>query len=224
MQKRMPLSQRTLPAYTEAEEHANMITHIVGAATATVITVICILTAILHRNVWGVVSAAIYGFTLIDLFTMSSIYHGMAKNTAKKVFQIIDHCTIYLLIAGSYTPVLLSAVRIRHPAVAWAVFGTVWGIAATAAVFTAIDLKKYRFFSMACYLGLGWCVLLILNETVEAITLPGFLWLLGGGICYTVGALLYAIGIKKRYFHTVFHLFVNLGSLQQAICMIKYVL
>ncbi|MBR7071924.1 MAG: hemolysin III family protein [Clostridia bacterium] len=222
--KRTPLKDRILPNYTTGEELANMITHIVGGGIGVLITLACILVASIHRNVYGIVSGCIYGFTLIALYTVSSVYHGLKPPIAKKVFQVIDHCTIYFLIAGTYTPILLSAIRVHYPAMAWIGFGIEWGLAFTAAALTAIDLKKYNALSMICYIGMGWFVIFFLKVTISSITMPGFLWLLAGGISYTIGAVLYGIGARKRYFHTVFHVFVDMGSLLQAVCILRYVL
>ena len=142
----------------------------------------------------------------------------------KRVMQVIDHCTIYFMIAGTYTPVLLAGIRRISPLAAWIVFGIEWSCAIIAAALTAIDLKKYKHFSMICYLAMGWAVVAILKPTAELLGLRGFLWLLGGGICYTIGAVLYGLGKKHRYMHSVFHLFVNAGSMLQAIAILCYVL
>ena len=138
--------------------------------------------------------------------------------------QVLDHCTIYFLIAGTYTPILLTAIRLVSPGWAWTIFGIVWGFAALATVFTAIDLKKYATFSMICYIGMGWCIVMAAKVTVEALALPGLLLLLAGGIAYTVGAVLYGLGKKHRYMHAVFHLFVLAGSVLQFLCIFLYVL
>lgn len=222
--KRTPIRERTLPDYTRGEEIMNMVTHIVGGAMGVVILVLCVVLGALHHNAWAVVSGAIYGSSMIALYTISSVYHGLRNGTAKKVLQAIDHCMIYVLIAGTYTPVLLTAMRVRQPALSWVIFGVEWGLTALAITLTAIDLKKYRYFSMACYLGMGWMIVLALKPTLAAVGWAGFWWLLAGGVAYTVGAILYGIGGKKRYFHSVFHIFVDLGSLLQAMCILLYVM
>ncbi len=221
---RTPLKDRTLPGYTRGEDIANMVTHIVGGAFGIAVLVISIIIAALHSNVWGVVGASIYGATMVVLYTMSSVYHGLKPGMGKKVMQVIDHCTIYFLIAGTYTPILLSSIRPVHPALAWVIFGVEWGLVAFATVFTAIDHNRYGRLSMACYIGMGWCIVLALKATVEAMGLAGFMWLLAGGVSYTVGAVLYGVGHKKPIYHTVFHVFVVAGSLLQAVCILFYVL
>lgn len=222
--ERTQLKDRVLPPYTRGEDRANMITHIIGGGIGILTLVFSILIAAFHKNVWGIVSGSIYGFSMIALYSVSSIYHGLKPGMAKKVMQVIDHCTIYFLIAGTYTPILLSSIRPNFPALAWSIFGVEWGFAALAAVFTAIDHEKYKKLSMGCYIGMGWCIVIVLKATVMSMGLAGFLWLLAGGISYTVGAVLYAIGKKKPVCHTVFHVFVDIGSILQAVCILFYVL
>ena len=221
---RTKLCDRVLPDYTRAEELTNMITHIVGAALGITALVLCILRAASNGNVWGVVASGIYGASLIALYAVSSTYHGMKPGMGKKVMQVIDHCTIYFLIAGTYTPIVLSAVRPVYPVIGWGLFGFVWTLAILAAVLTAIDLKKYNVFSMICYIGIGWAVLPFMKQTLDVLTKPGFLLLLFGGISYTVGAVLYGIGGKKRWMHSVFHIFVVLGSGLQFLSVWLYAL
>lgn len=221
---RTRLSDRQLPDYTKGEEIFNMVSHIVGGAFGVIALIACIIVSAIHGSVWGIVSGIIYGASLILLYTMSSVYHGLRPNTGKKVMQVLDHCTIYALIAGTYTPVALCAIRPLFPLWGWLIFGFVWGVSAVAAVFTAIDLKKYAKFSMVCYICLGWCVVLALKPTIQSVPVAGLWWLLAGGIAYTIGAVLYGLGKKKRYMHSVFHLFVLLGSILQFVTIIGYIL
>lgn len=221
---RTPLCQRKLPNYTRGEDIANMVTHIVGGGLGVVILVISVIIAALRGSAIDVVGVSIYGGSMVLLYSVSSVYHGLRPCYGKKVMQVIDHCTIYLLIAGTYTPILLSSVRTVSPVAAWTVFGVEWGLVAFAAVFTAIDHHRFRVMSMICYLGMGWCVLFVLKPTYMAMGGAAFAWLLAGGIAYTIGAVLYGIGGKRPIFHTVFHVFVDLGSILQAICIIFYVL
>lgn len=201
-----------------------MVSHIVGGGFGVIALFACLAVAILHHNVWSIVSAAIYGCSMIALYTMSSVYHGLHAPMAKKVMQVLDHCTIYFLIGGTYTPILLCCIRPAHPAWAWVLFGIVWGLAAMATTFTAIDLKKYSVLSMICYIGMGWCIVLAAEVAIETIPLTGLLWLLAGGITYTVGAVLYGLGKKMRYMHSIFHLFVVAGSILQFVCIIGHIL
>lgn len=213
-----------LPDYTRGEEITNMVTHIVGAAFAIAAIPILVVAAAMHHNPWAVVSGAIYGATLLIMFTVSSVYHGLPIGNAKRVMRVIDHCDIYFLIAGTYTPILLVAIRPLNPALAWSIFGVEWALTAIAVTLNAIDLKRFEKVSMVCYIGMGWCVIAVLKLTIEAMTLPGFMLLLAGGIAYTIGAVLYGIGKKKRYFHSVFHVFVIIGSLLQFFAILFYIM
>jgi hemolysin III len=221
---RTKLCDRELPDYTRGEEIFNMVSHIVGGALGVAATVLCVTFAALRHNPWGVVGGAIFGASMILLYTMSSVYHGLRPNTGKKVMQVLDHCTIYLLIAGTYTPMLLCAVRPVSPAWAWALFGIVLGLGVLGIVFTAIDLKSTAVFSMICYMGMGWCIVLALRATWQAIGDGGMLFLFLGGAAYTLGAVLYGIGSRLRYFHSVFHLFVLAGSVLHFFCIFLYVI
>ncbi len=222
--ERTKLRDRILPSYTKGEEIFNMVSHIIGAALAVAALVICIVISAIHHDPWAVVGSSIYGASLILLYTMSSIYHGLNPNMGKRVMQVLDHCTIYFLIAGSYTPVCLAAIRRVSVPVAWVMFGIIWGLAALAITLTAIDIKKYQVFSMICYVGMGWGIIFAIKPLTEAITVKGVLWLVGGGLCYTVGAVLYGIGKKYKWIHSIFHLFVLAGSILHFFCMIFYVL
>lgn len=201
-----------------------MISHIVGGALGIAVLVSSVALSALRGDVWAIVACSIYGVSMVALYTMSSVYHGLRDGMAKRVLQVIDHCTIYFLIAGTYTPILLCAMRRQSPAVAWVVFGIEWGLTALAVTLTAIDLKKYQTFSMVCYIGMGWCIIMAIKPTIAALTMDGFLWILAGGIAYTVGSVLYGVGKKVRYMHSVFHLFVIAGSFLQFIGIIFYAL
>lgn len=213
--KRTRLCDRQLPNYTRGEEIFNMVSHIVGGAFGIAALVLCVVRAAIHGSAWGVVSSCIYGASIILLYTMSCIYHGLKPEMAKKVFQVLDHCTIYFLIAGTYTPILFCAIRPYSPGWAWVLFGVVWGCAAAATVFTAIDLKRYAKLSMFCYLAMGWCILIAIKPTLASVPWQALVWILLGGIVYTVGAVLYGLGKTRRWMHSIFHLFVLLGTLFQ---------
>ena len=222
---RTKLKDRLLPVYTKGEEIFNMVSHIVGGAFAICALVLCVVVAALSGNVWGVVSGAIYGATMIVLYTMSSIYHGLRPEMPKKVFQVIDHCSIYFLIAGTYTPIAVGGqIRQENPVLAWVMFGIVWACCALGVTLTAIDLRKYRVFSMVCYIVMGWLIVFMIRSVLQVLPLAAFLWLLAGGIFYTVGSVLYGIGKKKRWMHSVFHLFVLLGSILQFVSILVYIM
>lgn len=221
---RTALRDRRLPDYTRGEEIFNMVSHIVGGGFGILALLVSVFISLKEQNTWGVVSCSVYGVSMITLYTMSSIYHGLKAEMPKKVMQVMDHCTIYFLIAGTYTPILLCAIRPVSPLAAWLLFALVWGCAALGTVFTAIDLKRFGKLAMACYIGMGWCVVLAAKPTFDSIPLEGILWLLAGGIAYTVGAIFYGFGKKCRYIHSVFHLFVLLGSVLQFFCIAFFVL
>lgn len=210
--------------YTRGEELANMTIHIVGIAFAIVALVLLIVTGASHDNGWAIVSGAIYGATLLIMFTVSSVYHGLKPGKAKRVMRVIDHCDIYFLIAGTYTPILLVAIRPLNPDVAWAIFGVEWTLAAVAVTLNAVDLKRFEKISMVCYIGMGWCIVAVLKLAVEALGKTGFLLILLGGIAYTFGAVLYAVGKRVRYIHSVFHVFVLIGAMLQFFAILFYVM
>lgn len=221
---RTRLADRRLPEYTRRDEIFNMVTHIVGGGLAVIGLAFLIARSLRSGDAFAVFASMIYGVSMITLYAMSSIYHGLTHEMAKKVMQVLDHCTIYFLIAGTYTPVCLCALRPVYAKIAWGVLAVVWGLAIVATVFTAIDLRRYRVFSMICYLGMGWCIIFFLRETAEVVTKEGFLFLLWGGIAYTLGAIMYGLGKKKTWMHGIFHLFVLVGSILQYICILCYVL
>ena len=223
--ERIKLRDRILPKYTKGEEIFNMTSHIVGAVLGIVATVLCIVFAAVRGNVYGVVSGSIYGVTMIILYTMSSIYHGLSpKRYSKKVFQVLDHCSIFLLIAGSYTPFALCTIREYDTASGWIIFGVIWAFAILGIVLNSIDIKKFKVFSMICYLVMGWCIVFKITLLPELLGTAGFVLLLLGGIAYTIGAILYGLGKKHKYMHSIFHLFILLGSLLQFFCILLYVM
>jgi len=222
--KRTKLADRQLPTYTKGEEIFNMTSHIVGVVLGIVVTVLCIVRASIHDNVYGVVSSAIYGATMIILYVMSSIYHGLSpKCKAKKVLQVLDHCTIFLLIAGSYTPFALCTFREYDVKTGWIIFSLIWAMAILGIVLNAIDLKKYNVFSMICYIGMGWAIIFKVNLLPMLLGNKGLILLVLGGIAYTIGAILYGLGRKKKYMHSIFHLCILIGSLLQFFCILFYV-
>ncbi len=220
--KRTKLKNRILPTYSRGEELFNTISHVVGAVIGVAILAVSVTYAAIHSDAWAVVGCSIYGAAMVALYTVSSVYHGLRDGFAKRVLQVIDHCTIYFLIAGTYTPIMLTAMRRYSPAIAWTVFGVEWALSAVAVSLTAIDLKKYKKFSMICYIGMGWCIILAAKPTIAALSVNGFLWVLAGGIAYTIGAIAYNVGKKVKWMHSVFHLLVIVGSVLQFIGIIFY--
>lgn len=221
-QPRTPLRERPFPDYTHREEMLNMLSHAVGVVCAIVMMVIAVRAS--SGDPLKVACSAIYVATVLAAMLFSSIYHGLPKGMSKQVFRVIDHCDIFFTIAGTYTPITLIGIVPINPAMGWTIFAIEWGLAIIGASLNAIDLKRYSKFSMACYLGMGWCVIISLRDTILAMTLEGFLWIIGGGVAFTIGAVLYLIGKKKRYRHFIFHVFVLIGIVTQFIGVWLYLL
>ena len=220
--QRKKLRERTLPNYTRGEEIFNMVTHIVGGGIGVATLALCVVIAAIKGNVIGVICSAVFGTSMIALYTVSSVYHGLRVGTAKKVFQVLDHCTIYFLIAGTYTPMLACCLAELYPIEAMLIFVAVWGLTALAVTLTAVDMEKYNAFGMIAYVGIGWAIIFSIRHMLEALGVMGFILLLGGGVIYTTGVLFFRIGINKRYFHSIFHIFVLMGSVAHSLCVMLF--
>ena len=220
MMKRTKLADRTLPVYSLGEELVNTATHALGGVLGVVALILCVRKAWLDRGAAEITGAAIYGACLIILYSVSSIYHGLRPGMAKKVLQILDHCAIYFLIAGSYTIVCLGALRRENAMLGWSILGFEWALCALATTLTAIDLKRYNIFSMICYIGMGWAIIPLAALLFRILTPMGFWLLLAGGISYTLGAVLFAI--HKKWLHSIFHIFVVAGSVLQFFAFYLY--
>ena len=194
--------------YTLGEEIFNSVSHCVGAGLSIAGTVVLIITSVIHSNAWGVVSSCIYGASLIILYTMSTLYHSFTNKKAKAFFRIMDHNTIFLLIAGTYTPITL---YFLGGVTGWILFGIVWGAAIFGIVMNSINLEKARIPSIFCYVAMGWVIVFAIKPLILAMPKISLIFLVGGGIFYTLGIIFYAIK-KIKYFHSVWHLFTILGS------------
>lgn len=212
-------AKKLLPNYTLGEELWNSITHGLGALFGIFVLITTLMNADGARET---VACAIYGGSLILLYSVSCIYHALAPCVGKRVMQILDHCTIYLLIAGTYTPAALIGVYNADQKTAWVVFVLVWTILVPAVTLTAVNMEKFKVFSMACYIGMGWCIAIDFSAAVDGMGWTGFGFMLAGGIAYTIGAVIYGLGKKCRYMHSVFHVFVLIGSVLQYISIIGY--
>lgn len=213
----------TIPNYTLSEELISSISHGLGAALGIVALVMCVVKSALKGSIIGVVCSSIYGASLIILYMMSTMYHALKRNRAKKVFRVIDHCSIYLLIAGTYTPYTLIALK---GAIGWVLFGVVWGAAAVGITLNAVNINKFKVFSMITYIAAGWVIIIAAKPLADVLAAEGILLLLIGGIAYTVGAVLYVIGkkMKLKYMHSVFHFFVLAGSILHFFSIYLYVI
>ena len=206
--------------YTLGEEIFSSITHGIGALFGVYATVYMVVISAIHDSPWAVVSGAIYGATLIILFSMSTLYHAISNRTAKLVFRILDHSTIFLLIAGTYTPVAL--ITLRGP-MGWVIFGVEWGVAILGIILNAISIERFKVFSMIGYIVCGWMVVIAAMPLVNNMAWSGVLYLLGGGLFYTIGLIFYKLK-NIRYMHSVWHLFVLIGAVLQYITIAYQVL
>lgn len=223
---RTPIDERSLPVYTRGEEVFNMVTHIVGGAFGVLALILCLVFAGLHHNLAGVLSGLIYAASMITVYTISSVYHGLKPNTpektrAKKVMQVLDHCDINFLIAGTYTPIAVG-LREAYPKTAWVTLALVWFVAILGTVFTAIDFHKFAGLSYSCYFIAGWSTLVAMYAAWKAFSPTFVLLILAGGVVYTSGMIFFALQKKHRYCHSVFHLFILGGSTLHFIPIFAY--
>ena len=201
-------TQNITKRYTLGEEIFNSVSHGAGGMLAIAGTVVLIVIAALYSNAWGVVSSAIYGASMIILYTMSTLYHAITNKKAKSFFRIMDHNTIFILIAGTYTPYTLVPLR---GSVGWTLFGIIWGAAIIGIVFNSISLEKAKKLSLVCYVAMGWAIIFAIKPMIASVTKTSLVFLLIGGIFYTAGIVFYAVK-KIRYFHSVWHLFTVGGT------------
>lgn len=211
---------KTKRNYTLGEEIFSAVTHGIGAGLSVAALVTMVVRAASHGDAYAVVSAAIFGASLVILYTMSTLYHALTPKTAKKVFRIFDHATIFLLIAGTYTPYVLVTLR---GVTGWVLFGILWGLAAVGIVFDSVMMDKFRKVEMLLYVGMGWCILFASGSLVESLARDGLILLLIGGVCYTVGIIFYAMK-KVKYMHSIWHIFVLAGSIFHYFSVYMYVL
>ena len=212
----------TLPKYTLGEELISSISHGVGALLSIAALILCIIAGIRSGLTTNIVAACIYGSSLIILYLMSCLYHALARNRAKKVFRVFDHCSIFLLIAGSYTPFLLITIGGVKGTILMAIM---WITSIIGIVLNSVNLEKYDKLSFVLYLVMGWMIVFTIKDIISALPSLGFTLLLIGGIVYTIGAVIYAIGDDKiKYLHSIWHFFVLGGSIFQFFTIFLYVL
>lgn len=211
---------RTLHKYTTGEELISAISHGLGAILAAIGTVFGCIKAAPRKPIYLFVML-IFGLSMTLMYTVSTVYHALAPNGGKKVLRILDHCFVFLLITGTYAPYTLAAMRNTYGIVLFAVNCTAAIIGIT---LTAIDMKQFAKFSMVCYIAMGWIIILCVKPLLEVLPTNGFLLLVAGGIIYTVGAILYAVGKKRRYIHSLWHFFVLGGSILHFLSIYLYIL
>lgn len=215
------MNKITIPKYNLCEELINAISHGLGVALGIVALILTVVFSAYHHNPLAVVSSCIYGTTMIIMYLISCLYHALSpKLKAKKVFRVLDHCDIYFFIAGSYTPYALCLIG---GSTGWIIFTIIWLSAITGVLLNAINLEKYQVISNILYLVMGWMIITSFGTIKASLAFPGLILLITGGIVYTIGAILYGIGSKKRYFHSVFHFFVLGGSILHFLSILIYV-
>jgi hemolysin III len=201
------------------EEIANSITHGIGLLLSIPALVMLVLNAVETANPWRIVSFSIFGATMIILYLNSTLLHSITHEKVKDFFEILDHSSIYLLIAGTYTPFVLVAIR---GGLGWTLFGLVWGLALIGIVFKCYYVKKYIVTSTILYVIMGWLIVMAIVPLYHAIGITGFMLLVGGGLLYTVGSIFYVMQ-KIPYFHAIWHIFVLAGSALMYFCVYLYV-
>lgn len=210
-----------LPTYTFNEELLNCVTHVAGALFGLIGWIMSLKLLIPTGSLTATLSMSIFFATMIVLYANSAIYHGWELTRAKKKFQIMDHCSIFLLITGTYAPFTL---MVMNNTVGGIVFAVVALTSVIGIALNIIDMKKYAKISMACYLITGWCIIFAYRDISAALSHDQLLMLIGGGIIYTIGAVLYGLGNKIRYMHTIWHLFVLGGSLLHFASLYSFIL
>ncbi len=206
--------------YSPIEEKINIISHAIGFILSMVALVLLVRHATRHGDVWHIVSFSIFGASLIILYAASSFYHSSKKSELRSRLNIIDHASIYVLIAGTYTPFTLVTLK---GTIGWVIFGISWGLALTGIILKFFFTGKYNLMSTIMYVLMGWVIVFAIKPLMNNLPLAGLLWLVAGGISYTIGAILY--GIKKiKFNHTIFHMFVLMGSFCHFMSVYFYVL
>lgn len=201
-------------------ERFNSWSHLIGAGLAITGLVLLLSVAGITGDPWKIVSVAIYGSTLVLLYVISTLYHSL-RGKAKAVFQRLDHCAIYLLIAGSYTPFAL--VTLRGP-LGWTLFGVNWGLALLGIIQENILGKRTRILSLGIYVTMGWLIIFAIKPLIAALPAAGMIWLAAGGVVYTLGIAFYVLDTRIPHGHGIWHLFVLGGSLCQFISILFYVI
>jgi len=206
--------------YSPVEEKTNIISHAIGFILGIVALVLLVSSASLYGNAWHIISFSIFGTSLVVLFAASTFYHSAKKPELRNKLRVIDHVSIYILIAGTYTPFTL--ITLNGP-IGWMIFGTAWGLALTGIILKLFFTGKYKIISTLTYVFMGWIIVFAIKPVINNLALEGLLWLFAGGMAYTVGAILYSIK-KIKFNHAIFHVFVLIGSFCHFVSVFFYVL
>lgn len=209
--------------YSRKEDWVNSITHIIGAVFALVVTILCVARGITLNRVDYVVLSLIYGITMLSVFVCSSVYHGLRPNNAKKVMRVVDHAMINFMIVGTITPYMVLAVAPLNPIMGWTLLIACWVAAITAVVITFTLFNKTKVIQMVLYMVIGWSSFMTVFVLWKHFSKDAIFLMVTGGIAYTIGAILYGIGRKKKYIHAVFHIFIILGAFLHFLGLYLYV-
>lgn len=208
--------------YSIGHEIANAITHGIGGGLSVAGLSVMVTFAVIYGDTWRVVSSAIYGSSLVILYLASSLYHGISHEGAKKIFKIIDHASIYLLIAGTYTPFTLVSLREKSDW-GWILFCVIWGLAFLGVFLVGLFPKRFSNIRVLVYLAMGWLCLFAIGDIWKAIGYGGIVWLVAGGLSYTIGVIFY-LWDRLPFNHAIWHLFVLSGSICHFFAILLYVL
>lgn len=221
----MTVKEIDLPPYTRRQEWWNMLSHAFGVIFSLVGGIFLLIQASYTGDAWRIVTSAVFMFSLLVLYTISSVYHGLYRNNGKRVLRVLDHDMVFFLIMGTYTPYCLVTLREYSPGWGYSIWGIVMVLGIVGIVLNSCNIKKFFIFSMVDYLLMGWCVIISMYPLLMSLGWwMGTFLLLMGGVSYTVGAVLYAVGKKKSpWFHTVFHFFVLLGTILMFFSIYFYV-
>ncbi len=206
--------------YPAAEERINIISHALGLLLSAIATVLMVTKAALYGPAVEIVSAAVFGASLITLYASSTIYHSAKVGTLRKALRTVDHAAIYVLIAGTYTPLALVALE---GWVGWSIFGVTWAMALTGISLKLFFTGRFDILSTTMYVFMGWVIVFAIKPLIANLPHAGLMWLFAGGVSYTVGALFYSIR-KMPYGHATFHVFVLLGSICHFVTVYFFVL
>lgn len=218
------LDEIPLVGNPRSQEWVNSVSHMAGGLFGIVALVLCIVKAAVNHSWLYGAAGTVYALTMIAMYTCSAVYHGLYENNGKKVMRLVDHTMIYFLISGTITPYALITLRGANPRVGWTVFAAAWAVTLVAALLVFLAFKKTKALQMVLYIAEGWMVIVLIKQLYVLLSPAGFWLLLGGGICYTVGAIVYGIGSKKTYFHCIFHFFVLAASIMHFLSVFLFVL
>lgn len=207
------LDKIKLADYTRSEDWLNSISHMVGGGLSVVALLLCLIRAIVVRRWDYALLGLVYGLTMIAMYSCSSVYHALRPNRGKKAMRMVDHAMIYPMIAGTISPIAVLVIVPVRPVLGWVVFGVAWAVVAAAVPITLTLFNKTKVTQMILYLALGWMIIVALRVLLQSFDRTGTILLVAGGVAYTLGAIIYGIGAKHRYFHSVFHFFVLAGSI-----------